>query len=153
ADKALKKAAVRAEAVAWVRDWVNDGPSDKKPETLAAAAHELAAGPVTVSVFGRDELAAKGMNAILGVSRGSDVEPKLVHLVYKPEGEAKKKIALVGKGITFDSGGLSLKPAQSMETMKMDMAGGATVLAVFRALSKSKPQVEVHGLAPFTYNL
>lgn len=151
--KAVHKAGIRVDSVAFVRDLVNQGPSDKKPETLASLARSIAKGPIRAKIFTKKDLQAMGMNAILGVARGSPVEPCFVHLTYKPRGRARKRIALVGKGITFDSGGLSLKSPQHMETMKMDMAGAAAVLGVFKALPVFKPQVEVQGFMPFTYNL
>ena len=94
-----------------------------------------------------------GAGGILGVNIGSALEPYLIHLHYKPKGKAKKSVAIVGKGITFDSGGLSLKPAGSMETMKMDMSGAAAVLGVFSQLAKLKPNVEVHGIIATTENM
>ena len=81
-----------------------------------------------------------GAGGILGVNIGSAQEPYLIHLHYKPVGKPKKSVAIVGKGITFDSGGLSLKPAGSMETMKMDMSGAAAVLGVFSQLAKVRPK-------------
>ena len=96
-----------------------------------------------------------GMEAILAVARGSKQPPKFIHMRYKPENTKKKvkKIAVVGKGITFDSGGLCLKPADSMRTMKMDMGGAAVVVGVMKAISKLKPNVEVHGIIPTTENM
>lgn len=93
-----------------------------------------------------------GMGALLGVNRGSAEPPLLIHLQYK-NSDAKRKIAFVGKGITFDSGGLSLKPAEAMETMKMDMAGAASILGVFKAISKLKVNAEVHGILAVTENM
>ncbi|MEK7656666.1 MAG: M17 family metallopeptidase, partial [Elusimicrobiota bacterium] len=119
---------------------------------LAEAAKGLAGSGVTVRVIEKEEAADLRLGSFLGVARGSVHPPALVHLIYKPKG-AKKKIALVGKGITFDSGGLSLKPPQGMETMKCDMAGAALVLGVFKVLARLKPKVEVHGYAVMTYNL
>ena len=150
ADKALARAGVEADAIFFVRDLVNRAPSDKTPESLA----ELARGfeGIDCEIVDKAKAQELGMGAFLGVSRGSSVDPVFVHLSYKPRG-AKKKIGLVGKGITFDSGGLSLKPPQHMETMKMDMAGAATVLAVMRALPRAKPKVEVHGYCAFAYNM
>jgi len=156
AEEGVRKARVRVEAVALVRDLVNEGPSDKKPEVLAALARSMANGTsagLKVRVLGPGEMRRLGMNAILGVARGSVVEPRFVHMTYRPSGRARKRVALVGKGITFDSGGLSLKTPQNMEEMKMDMAGAAVVLAVLQALPRLKLPVEVHGFAPFTYNL
>jgi leucyl aminopeptidase len=88
------------------------------------------------------------------VNRGSAQPPAFLHWSYKPaRGPVRRRIGICGKGITFDSGGLSLKPPKSMETMKMDMSGAAAVFAVFKALSKLKPQVEVHGFTPLTENM
>ena len=150
ADKALNRARLEADAVCFVRDLVNRGPSDKAPETLAALAKGFEG--VEVAAIDRGEAEKLGMGSFLGVARGSSVEPVFIHLAYKPRG-AKKKIGLVGKGVTFDSGGLSLKPPQHMETMKCDMAGAASVLAVTRALPRLKPKVEVHGYCACTYNM
>ena len=93
------------------------------------------------------------MGAILGVGVGGAVPPRLVEIIYKPAKKAKKVVALVGKGITFDSGGLSLKPAASMETMKDDMSGAAAVIGVMSAIAELKPQVEVRGYLAIAENL
>lgn len=130
------RAATVAQAIHTVRDLVNAPPSDLYPETLADAAVALGneAG-VTVEVLGHDELVAGGYGGILGVGQGSTRGPRLVKVSYSPAG-ATKHLALVGKGITFDSGGLSLKPPASMIGMKYDMTGAATVLAVTIAAAK-----------------
>lgn len=94
-----------------------------------------------------------GAGALLGVNRGSAHPPVLVHLRYTPAGKPKRRIALVGKGITFDSGGLSLKPADGMMTMKYDMAGATTVFSLFKILPRLAPDIEVHGVAPVTENM
>lgn len=148
----LLKAQIYAEAVCFVRDLVNEGPSDKTPETLAQKAKELQGPGLKTEVLTEKEIQSLGMGSFLGVARGSAVPPRFIHMIYKGP-KAKKKVGLVGKGITFDSGGLSLKPSESMETMKMDMAGAATVFAVVRAASRLRLPVEVHGFAPLTYNL
>ncbi|MBI4056295.1 MAG: leucyl aminopeptidase [Elusimicrobia bacterium] len=152
ASQILDKAKIIAEAVCSVRDLVNEPPSNKKPEDIAAMATLLKKEGIKVTIFDKAELSRMGMNALLGVSRGSAHPPCLVHLIYKPS-KAKKKIGLVGKGITFDSGGLSLKPPEAMEDMKMDMAGAATVLAILRAAAKLKPNVELHGFMALSYNM
>ena len=156
ARKGLRQGQVEAEAAAFVRDLVNEPPSDLPPSRVAALAHEIAekgkAAGVSVQVFEKEQIQEMGMGALLGVNRGSAEPPAFIHLHYKPE-NAAKSIALVGKGITFDSGGLSLKPAQSMETMKMDMAGAAAILGVFRAIPSLKPKVEVHGILAVTENM
>ncbi|MBI4348046.1 MAG: leucyl aminopeptidase [Elusimicrobia bacterium] len=151
-ESAVNRAALYAEAVAFARDLVNRGPSDKRPESLGKAAKDMSGGTVTVQVIGREEAEKLGMGSYLSVARGSSVPPCFVHLTYRPKG-AKRKIGLVGKGITFDSGGLSLKPPQSMEEMKMDMAGAALVLAVFKVLERLKIKAEVQGFCAFTYNM
>ncbi len=152
-ESAVERASVFSGSVAFARDLVNRGPSDKTPQALAELSTTLAEGGVSVKVLTKGRIEELGMGAFLGVARGSAAEPTFVHLVYKPKAPAKRKLGLVGKGITFDSGGLSLKPPASMETMKMDMAGAACVLAVFKALPALAPRVEIHGFCAFTYNL
>jgi leucyl aminopeptidase len=94
------------------------------------------------------------MGAFLGVNAGSAEPPKLIHLTYKPRGsKPKKRVALIGKGITFDSGGLNLKPTGSIETMKCDMSGSAAVLAAMSVLPELKPDVEGHGFMAMTENM
>jgi len=131
-----ESAAVVARAVNTVRDLVNAPPNDLYPETLAAAARELSAPlPVTVDVLAEDELRDGGFGGILAVGQGSTRGPRLVKVSYSPPA-AQTHLALVGKGITFDSGGLSLKPPTSMIGMKYDMTGAATVLAVTLAAAE-----------------
>ena len=132
----VDRAATIAEAVHTVRDLVNAPPSHLYPETLADAAVALSqASDVTVEVLADDELAAGGFGGIIAVGQGSTRGPRLVKVSYSPAG-ASRHLALVGKGITFDSGGLSLKPPTSMIGMKYDMTGAATVLAVTLAVAK-----------------
>jgi leucyl aminopeptidase len=135
------------------RDLVNGAPSDITPKLLAQTARKIAKGPIRMKLFNKAQLKRMGAGGILGVNAGSAQEPYLIHLHYKPKGKPKKSVALVGKGITFDSGGLSLKPAGSMETMKMDMSGAAAVLGIFSQISAIKPNVEVHGIIPATENM
>lgn len=130
------RAAIVAGAVHNVRDLVNTPPLDLYPETFAAAVGDLAEGaPVSVTVFADDELREGGFGGIIGVGQGSTRSPRLVKIEYTPEGAAKH-MALVGKGITFDSGGLSLKPASAMVGMKYDMTGAATVLGAALAIAR-----------------
>ncbi|HEU0205355.1 MAG TPA: leucyl aminopeptidase [Pseudolysinimonas sp.] len=130
-------------AIHQVRDLVNMPPSDLYPETLADAAVALAEGlPVQVEVLDVAALQAGGFGGILGVGLGSSRGPRLAVVRYAPEG-AGQHLALVGKGITFDSGGLSLKPAASMVGMKYDMTGAATVLAVTLAAARMKLPVRI----------
>jgi leucyl aminopeptidase len=135
------------------RDLINGAPSDVTPRVLADAAKKMAKGPIRLKLYTKKDLKRMGAGGILGVNIGSAEEPFLIHLHYRPKGKARKSVAIVGKGITFDSGGLSLKPAGSMETMKMDMSGAAAVLGVFSQLAQFKPNVEVHGIIPTTENM
>jgi leucyl aminopeptidase len=150
---ATKNPANAGGAVNFARELINRPPSDKRPMVLAAVAKTLAGRGVSVRVYGKAELRRMGANALLGVNRGSAHPPALVHLRYRPKGKVKGSVVFVGKGVTFDSGGLSLKPADGMMTMKYDMAGAATVFALFHALPELKPQMEVHGVAVLTENM
>jgi len=151
--KALQTAQAYCEGVVLARDLINGAPSDVTPKVLADTARKMSKGPVKVRIYGKSELKRMGAGGILGVNIGSAQEPYLIHLHYKPKGAPKKSVAIVGKGITFDSGGLSLKPAGSMETMKMDMSGAAAVLGVFSQMAALRPPVEVHGVIATTENM
>ena len=130
------RAAVIGDAVALVKDLVTMPAQDMGPSQLADAAVVAVEGlPITVTVYDEAMLEEKGFGGILGVGQGSDRPPRLVHLDYNPV-NAERHIALVGKGITFDTGGLSLKPAAAMVGMKDDMAGAATVLSVVQAAAR-----------------
>ncbi|MDR6970826.1 leucyl aminopeptidase [Leifsonia shinshuensis] len=143
ADALVARATAVAEAAALVKDLVNTPPLDLYPETFAERASAAASGlPVEVTVWDEEQLAADGFGGILGVGQGSTRGPRLVKVVYAPEG-ASRHLALVGKGITFDSGGLSLKPATGMVGMKYDMTGAATVLAVALAAARLALPVKV----------
>ena len=133
---AADRAGIVAEAVSLVKDLVNTPPSDLYPDSLATRAIEAAAGlSVDVKVWDEKQLATDGFGGIVGVGQGSTRPPRLVKISYTPE-RATRHLALVGKGITFDTGGLSLKPPASMVGMKYDMTGAATVLAVTLAAAK-----------------
>ncbi|TPW70864.1 leucyl aminopeptidase [Schumannella sp. 10F1B-5-1] len=135
-DDAVERAAALAEAVHTVRDLVTTPPNALYPESFADRARELVAGlPIEIEVLDEAALADGGYGGILGVGQGSSRGPRLVVLRYAPEG-ASRHLALVGKGITFDSGGLSLKPAGSMVGMKYDMTGAASVLAATIAAAR-----------------
>lgn len=138
-----ERASAIAEAMHTLRDLVNSPPNDLYPESFADTAVVLSQhSDVTVDVLGVPELIDGGFGGILGVGLGSTRGPRLVKVTYSPAGAAKH-IALVGKGITFDSGGLSLKPPASMIGMKYDMTGAATVLAVTLAVARLKLPVRV----------
>ncbi len=137
-----------AEATNWARDLVNEPANVVDPNRLAQAAQEVAkAAGLKATIGGRREIAQLKMGMFLGVAQGSAHEPRLIHLSYVPKNakDAKRApLALVGKAITFDSGGLSLKPADSMVDMKTDMAGSAAVLAAMRVIGELKPPFPVH---------
>lgn len=135
-ESAVSRARALALAVHTVRDLVNAPALDLYPETFAERVHELSEGlPVEVEVLDEDELRAGGYGGIVGVGQGSIRGPRLVTVRYRPE-SSRRHVSLVGKGITFDSGGLSLKPAPAMVGMKYDMTGAATVLAVVLAAAR-----------------
>ena len=144
-DEEVSAVSVTSAAVALVRDLVNVPAEAQSPADLAATAVDAVEGlPIDVEVLDETALAEQGYGGILGVGKGSDRPPRLVRLDYAPAG-ATRRVALVGKGITFDTGGLSLKPAASMVDMKTDMAGAATVLAVIRAAAQLGLPVAVSG--------
>lgn len=148
-DKAAARAAARAEVVARavlaVRDLVNTAPADLYPAAFADIAKSAAKGTkVKVTVLDEKALASGGYGGLVAVGQGSARPPRLVKVAYAPP-RAKRSVALVGKGITFDSGGLSIKPAKSMETMKSDMAGAAAVLHTVLAAAALELPVAVTG--------
>ena len=152
-DTAWRRTEIVLESVAFVRDLVNEPAAVKTPSYIAAATERLAkdAG-FGVEVWKPDRLAKEEMHGLIAVARGAEEEPRFLRMRYEASG-ASKRIALVGKGITFDSGGLSLKQAKSMETMKIDMAGGAAVIAVMAAVARLRPLINVDGFVPLSENL
>ena len=153
---AMETAQVVARARNLVRDWVNNPPGDFTPGTFAdtvVATNKMREGArVTVKVYDEKALLEEGCGGILGVGRGSENPPRLVKLTYKPAA-AKAHLALVGKGITYDSGGLSIKPAASMPTMKMDMAGAAAVISATLTIADLGLPVQVTTYAPMAENM
>ena len=142
------------EAVRVARDLVNQPGGTLTPSAFATRAEELAdLKGFDIEVLDRDAIEAEEMGGLLGVNRGSTEEPRFVKLSWEPGGTPRGTVALVGKGITFDSGGLSLKPSDSMIGMKADMAGAAAVLATFSALDAVQPRVRVRGYLPLTDNM
>ncbi len=149
----VSRAAVIAGAVAVARDLANTPSAGKSPQWLAAEAARLTAGRgVEVRIRAEQELAAEGFGGILAVGAGSVRPPRLIELSYHPAG-ADRHVVLVGKGITFDSGGLSLKPTDGMKLMKTDMAGGGAVIAVMSALSSLGVRARVTGLVAAAENM
>jgi leucyl aminopeptidase len=136
------------------RDLVNEPAAAIYPESLADVALSLASDTLTVDVWDENKILAAGMGGIIGVGQGSDRKPRFIHMTYKPSsGTPRKKIALVGKGVTFDAGGYSLKPSGSMLTMRCDMAGSAAVIGAMKSIRDLAPDVEVHGIVGAVENL
>lgn len=146
----LKKGKIIASAVNYTRNLSNEAPQWATPSKLAELALENK--DLEVKVFDKEEIEKMGMGAFLGVSRGSSQPPKFIHIKYTPE-KVQKKIAIIGKGITFDSGGLDLKPPSSMLNMKDDMSGAGAVLGIMSVLKELKPNCEVHGIIAACENM
>jgi leucyl aminopeptidase len=142
-----------ADSVSFARDLVNEPSSVTTPAFLAAIAKSIAKDNnfLSCGILEKDDMKKLGMGGILGIAKGSDEDPKFISLSYKGGGD--KTIALIGKGITFDAGGLSLKPSSGMETMKIDMAGAAAILGVFQALTLIRPRINVVGLIAACENM
>ncbi|MFH0846971.1 MAG: leucyl aminopeptidase [Chloroflexota bacterium] len=154
ANAGCKKGKILAEAVIFTRDMANEPANVKTPTTLAEKATELAERyGLKVTVFDREKMRELGMGGLLGVAQGSAQPPKFIILEYHGRGDGDFNLALVGKGITFDSGGISIKPAENMGEMKTDMAGGASVMAAISAIAQLKPKINVISIIPATENL
>ncbi|WP_109508704.1 leucyl aminopeptidase [Nocardioides speluncae] len=160
ANQAFELAQVLADAVITARDWVNEPPGDLTPPMLAdrlteahaAATKDADAPKLTIKVLDEKALAKGGYGGIIGVGKGSDAPPRLVQLNYTPD-EPKAHVALVGKGITFDSGGLTIKPSGSMPEMKSDMAGAAAVAQATLAIAKLGLPVRISAYLPLAENM
>jgi leucyl aminopeptidase len=151
--KLVKLGLALAESVALARDAVNEPPNELTPEGLAAIARDIAkAGKLKLKVLDKPGILAAGMKLHYAVGQGSANEPRFIHLSYVPK-KAKQKLVFVGKGLTFDSGGLCIKPAPGMGEMKSDMGGAAGVLGLMHALSALAPAVEVHGIVAAAENM
>jgi leucyl aminopeptidase len=151
--RAAQRALVVVESVILARDLVNEPAAGKSPETMANLAAEIGdqAG-IQVTTLDEEEIAAAGLGGLLGVSAGAHRPARLVQFDYRPEG-ATGFLAIVGKGIVFDSGGLSLKTAEGMETMKTDMSGAAAVFGAVRAIALLGIPIRVLGITPLTENM
>jgi leucyl aminopeptidase len=142
-----------AEGVALARDLVNTPGGELTPAVLASVAKEIAeAENLKLTIMKEKDIARAGLGGLLGVNRGSTHPPRLIELSYEPT-KARGSIAFVGKGITFDSGGLSLKTADGMMTMKDDMGGAAAILGAFSVISSVAPPCKVRGYIPATDNM
>ena len=152
--RGLERGAIFAESTNLARDLINIPANDLTPRRMAEEAKKVARLPrLSVKILNKSEIERLGMGCFLAVASGSTQPPCFIHMTYRSTGRPKKRIAIIGKGVTFDSGGLSLKTAPSMETMKDDMSGAAAMLAIMKALSALRPPVEVHGIAAVTDNM
>jgi len=144
-----------ADAVDFARDIVSEPANVIYPESLAELCKGLSSDGIKVDVLGEDKLKKLGMNSLLGVGQGSARESRVVTLEWNGAGSSKKGVdlALVGKGVTFDSGGISIKPSGGMEEMKWDMAGSAAVIATIKALAARKAKVNVVGVIGLVENM
>jgi leucyl aminopeptidase len=151
--QAVRRGQVLADAITLVRDLVNTSPADLYPESFAAAAEQVARDSgLDIEVLDEKALADGGYGGLTGVGQGSARPPRLVRLSYSRPG-ATATVAFAGKGITFDSGGLSLKPPKAMETMKCDMGGAAAVLGALQAVAALAPEVNVVGYLAMAENM
>jgi leucyl aminopeptidase len=150
----IEKGKILAEAANWARDMVNEPSNFMTPNDMAGAARQLAEKyGLEIEVFEKEKIQELGMGGLLGVSQGSQQPPRFIVLSYKGNASGKIDLVLAGKGVTFDSGGISIKPSNGMEEMKGDMAGGASVMAALMAVARLKPKINVTALVPATENL
>lgn len=141
-------------AMKFAKDLVNESAQVATPCYISALAQKIADEyNLTSKIYNKTEIKNLKMNAFLAVGQGSIHEPRLIHLTYRPKNTPTKKIALIGKGITFDAGGMNIKPATSMLTMKSDMTGAASVLGIIQAVSKLQANVELHVISALCENM
>jgi len=154
-EKAAKEAEIIGESQNFVRDLVNEPSNRMTPTILADRARKMCQEVgLKCEVYGPDKIKEMKMGAFWSVAQGSDEPPALIVMKYEPSGAPEKPVlGLVGKGITFDTGGISIKPADGMEKMKYDMAGGATMIGTMRAVALLKPKVKVIGIVCATENM
>ena len=153
-EEGVNKGVILGEAQNYARSLVNEPGNVINPITLAEEAQKLAKEhKLKCKIYDEKEIQDMGMLALWSVGKGSGTPPRFIHLTYKPRGKAKKKIAIVGKGLTFDSGGLNIKPGDYMRTMKMDKSGACAVLGIMKAIAQLKPDVEVHGIIGAAENM
>ncbi|NEO69039.1 leucyl aminopeptidase [Moorena sp. SIO3H5] len=151
----IDKAQKICEGVILARELVAAPANEVTPISLAQTAEDLASEyGFSLEILDREACEELGMGAFLGVAKASDLPPKFIHITYKPDGTPKRKLAIVGKGLTFDSGGLNIKGSGSgIETMKIDMGGAAATLGTAKAIGQLKPDVEVHFISAATENM
>ena len=153
-EQGCKKGKVIAEATNWARDLINEPANYMTPSDMAKMAEELSKSHgLSLTIMDREQMEKEGMGALLGVAQGSRQPPKLIVLSYKGDKASSDTLGFVGKGITFDSGGISIKPSEGMAEMKSDMAGAASVIAALGAIARLKPKINVTAVIPATENL
>ncbi|MFC1974369.1 leucyl aminopeptidase [Chloroflexota bacterium] len=153
-EQGIGRGQVLAEAANFARDMVNEPGNCMTPSNMAEVVRAMAAEcGLEFSILERDDMKRLGMGALLGVAQGSKQEPKLIVISYKGSNSARGTLGLIGKGLTFDSGGISIKPSERMDEMKGDMAGGAAVIAAMKAIAQLRIGINVTGLVPATENL
>ena len=153
-ERGVHKGKIMAEATALARDMVNEPANCMTPSRMSVIAKEIAnEHNLEFNVLDSNDMEAMGMGALLGVAKGSSQAPKLITLSYKGDVSSKNAIGFIGKGVTFDSGGISIKPSEGMGEMKDDMAGGAAVMAALSAIAQLKLKINVAGIIPATENL
>ncbi|MFW6105574.1 MAG: leucyl aminopeptidase [Chloroflexota bacterium] len=151
---AIGKAKLVAEATNLARDMGNEPANYMTPSQMADTAKEIASKyDLEIKVFDREDMEAMDMGALLGVAKGSSQPPKLITLSYKGDERSEKTLGFLGKGITFDSGGISIKPSEGMADMKDDMAGAAAVMTAVGAIAQLKPKINITAIIPATENL
>ncbi|MCL4458525.1 MAG: leucyl aminopeptidase [Chloroflexi bacterium] len=151
---AVERGSVLAEATNYARFLVNEPANSMTPAAMVEQARQLAQTyNLEFKAINEQEMERLGMQALLSVARGSEQPAYLIVLKYKVDNAAEETLGLIGKGLTFDSGGISLKPAEGMRAMKMDMAGAAAVLATMRAIAELQPRINVIAMVPVTENL
>lgn len=153
-EKSAEIGAYTSYAMKFAKDLVNESAQIVTPNYVANLATQIAKEhKLEIKVLDKEQIQEMKMNAFLAVGQGSVNEPRFIHLTYKPKGTPRKKIALVGKGITFDAGGMNIKPATSMLTMKSDMSGAAIALGVIQAIAKLKLDIELHVVSALCENM
>jgi leucyl aminopeptidase len=153
---AVERGRILAEAQNFSRDLANEPANLLTPTGLAARARKMASEQgLECEILDQDRMRQLGMGALLGVAQGSAEPPAMIILHYKPAGQRSSKdhLGLVGKGVTFDTGGISIKPADGMDQMRYDMAGGAAMLGAMRAIAQLKPAIPVTGIIPTVENM
>jgi len=151
--RGVREGAAIVDAVTYARDLGNLPPNTAHAVYLARRAKQLAGGPMRVRAHTRAEIVRMRMGAFAAVAQGSRNEPRLIEFRYRGAGAKSPVLAVIGKGVTFDTGGISIKPSQGMEEMKFDMCGGAAVMGLMHLVKALRPKVNLHALVPATDNM